>query len=84
MSHYCDIMADRPGKLGHNTGSCSIDTDSAMPIWQQARGVPLSHSETMYKQDMLSRNVISPMKSPWALPIVLVGKKDEFTRYCVN
>ena len=30
---------------------------------------------------MLSRGIISPSKSPWASPTVLMGKKDESTRF---
>ena len=57
-----------------------------MPIRQQARRVPLPRRETVRHllQDMLSRDVISPSKSPWASPIVLVGKKDGSTRFCVD
>ena len=87
MSHYTDIMADSPDKLGR-TGVLQhrIDTGSAMPIRQQARRVPLPRRETVRHllQDMLSRDVISPSKSPWASPIVLVGKKDGSTRFCVD
>ena len=87
LSHYSDIMADSPNKLGR-TGVLQhhIATGSAAPIRQQARRVPLPRRETVHKllQDMLSRDIISPSKSPWASPIVLVGKKDESTRFCVD
>ena len=87
LSHYSDIMADSPNKLGR-TGVLQhhIDTGTAAPIRQQARRVPLPSRETIHTllQDMLSRDIISPSKSPWASPIVLVGKKDGSTRFCVD
>ena len=35
-------------------------------------------------KEMLDSNVIQPSKSPWASPIVLVGKKDGSIRFCVD
>ena len=63
-----------------------IDTNGAQPIRQQARRVPLPHREKVHEllQDMLQKGVISPSKSPWASPIVLVKKKDGTTRFYVD
>ena len=54
-----------------------IDTNGAAPIQQQERRVPLLRQETVQTllQDMLDKGILSPLKSPWASPIVLVTNK---------
>ena len=63
-----------------------IDTGGAQPIRQQARRVPLPHRERVQEllKDMLQKGVISPSKSPWASPIVLVKNKYGTTQFCVD
>ena len=87
LSYYSDILAKTDDDLGRtNVLKHKIETGVAKPIRQQARRVPLPHREKVQEllQDMLRRNIISPSKSPWASPIVLVKKKDGTTRFCVD
>ena len=87
LSHYEEVLAKFPEDLGcTDVLSHRIETGDAKPIRQQARRVPLPHHGTVQEllKDMLKKQVISPSKSPWASPIVLVRKKDGTTRFCVD
>ena len=40
--------------------------------------------EMVQVQQMLASNIIFPSNSPWALPVVMVRKKDSSLRFCVD
>ena len=63
-----------------------IDTGTAEPIKQAPRRVPIHRKELVQEMidSMLKRNIITPCTGPWSSPIVLVGKKDRTTRFCVD
>ena len=64
----------------------SIDTGSHSPIRQPVRRTPFALRDMVDKlvQEMSDRDVIRPSQSPWASPIVLVKKKDNTLRFCVD
>ena len=87
FSHYSDVIADNPEDLGRTSVlQHHINTSTSPLIRQQARRVPLPRRNTVHQllQDMATKGVISPSKSPWASPIVLVKKKDGTTRFCID
>ena len=79
---YADVIANSDSTLGR-TGILrqSIDTGNATPICQQVRRMspPAKEKVRELLKDMTEKKLISPSKSPWASPIVLVQKKDGST-----
>ena len=87
VEDYQDVFALDPLKLGSTSvTSHSIDTGSQPPIKQAARRIPfvLRQKIDELTEQMLDTNVIRPLNSPWASPVVLVRKKDGTHRFCVD
>ena len=60
--------------------------EGTVPIRQPARRFPFwKQSEAKdIVQDLRERDLIEPSTSPWASPVVMVRKKDNSTRLCVD
>ena len=88
FSHYSDVIAGNPEDLGLTSVlQHHINTGTSPQIRQRARRVPLpcrNYTVCQLLQDMATKGVISPSKSPWASPIVLVKKKDGTTHFCIE
>ncbi|XP_033761565.1 uncharacterized protein LOC117343329 [Pecten maximus] len=63
-----------------------IKTGDAQPIKQPWRKVPAHMTGEVDKhvEDMLQKKVIEPSTGPWSSGIVLIQKKDQTTRFCVD
>ena len=86
LTKYVHIFADNPNDLGRtNVLSHCIETTGS-PIRQGVRRVPLPQRENIKRllKEMQEKDIVTPSKSPWASPIVLVPKKDGTIRFCVD
>ena len=87
LSKYSDVFAQSDSDLGRtDLLEHAIDTQGHAPIFQRPYRVPEAQRKVIetHVKDMAHRGVIRPSKSPWSSPVVLVGKKDGSTRFCVD
>ena len=87
LLYYQNVFAMDDSDLGCTSQlQHHIDTGNAVPVRQPARQMsPYQREEVRtLLSDMQKRGVIQPSKSPWASPNVLLRKKDNTTRFCVD
>ena len=87
MEKHQDIFAKDSNDLGRtNVTQHSIETGDERPIHQNFYRVDPAKQEIIKKEieKMKESGVIRRSTSPWTSPVVLVGKKDGTTRFCVD
>ena len=87
LAENADIFAMSKSNLGHTTKlKHNIHTGTAFPIRQSVRRLPPQRRQEVQQllADMIENEVVQPSSSPWASPIVLVRKKDNSFRFCVD
>jgi hypothetical protein len=64
----------------------TVDLTSAVPVRKRCYDLPLASKQIVERevQSMLSQGIIEHSKSSYSSPVVLVGKKDGSTRFCVD
>lgn len=64
----------------------TIDTGSSGPTKQQPYLTPVVQRDQIAQliEQMQNKLIVKPSASPWASPVVVVPKKDESTRFCVD
>ena len=74
-------------KHGRAKGFCHrIWTGDQLPVHQRPYRIPPAYREQVTKelQEMLEEGVIEPSTSEWSSPIVIVKKKDQDIRLCID
>ena len=69
-----------------NVLQATFDTSNSQPIRQRPYKNPLAYEKDLEKEinDMLEAGIISPSSSAWSSPIVIVPKRDNTIRVCID
>lgn len=87
LAKHATVFAKSNDDMGRtNVATHKINTGDAAPVKQPPRRVALSlraEAEAEVKR-MLDIGIIRHSVSPWAAPVVLIRKKDQSVRYCID
>jgi hypothetical protein len=87
LSEYRDAFSKDDNDVGRTElVEHVIETGDARPVKQPPRRVPIAFQgeEKATIEKLLEQGTIRPSTSPWASPLVLVRKKDQTVRTCVD
>lgn len=87
IEHNIDLFAAKDSDLGCTTTTkMKIDTGNEPPIKLKSYKAPLNNRKIIDQAvgEMLDAGVIRRSRSPWSFPVVIVAKKDNTKRFCVD
>jgi transposase InsO family protein len=87
LNEFSDVFAFGDNEIGRTTVTRHhIITGNAQPIRQRMRRQPPAYQEIIknHVETLQKQGIITPAQSPWAANIVLVKKKDNSYRCCID
>jgi hypothetical protein len=84
---FKDIFSDDTEKVTQtDLVEHHIDVGDSKPIKVPPRTVPLAQKHIIEEEvhKMLEKDIIEPSSSAWAAPVVLIKKKDNSIRFCLD
>ena len=84
LHRFKGVLRDKPGRT--SVTEHKINTKSSRPVRQAPYRIPYAYRAAVDQElrDMMKEGVIEPSKSDWASPMVIVKKKDNSLRICVD
>ena len=84
LERYKDVWTDKPGLT--SLAEFEVRLTSSLPVKCKPYPLPHAKREVVKREidDMLAMGVIEPAQSAYGAPIVLVRKKDQTHRFCID
>ena len=86
INKYEDVFSSGPEDIGESSFTHRIELTTNEPVKKRAYRIPESQKQTVEAEvnKMLRMNVIQKSNSPYGAPVVLVKKKDDEVRFCID
>ena len=87
LCRYQHVWQEPEGSLGrYKLVKHSINVEGRGPLKDPPRRVPMAQREIVEKEldKMLKNDIIEPSSSPWSANLLLIRKKDNSIRFCVD
>jgi len=87
VRQFSDVFAYRKGDRGSTSlVKHTIEIDNCRPIKQRAYRQAFVERQKTTKiiDELIKDGIVEPSSSPWSSPVVLVKKKDDSLRFCVD
>ena len=84
LQEFPDVLSDKPGRT--TLAEHDIKLTSTSPVRTKPYPVPFTMRDTVCQEveKMLQLGIIEPSESPYSSPIVIVKKKDNTNRFCID
>ena len=87
LSEYIDILSSGPNDMGRtDIVEHHIDTGNAGSVKQAPPRLPYALKDNVDEEvkRLMEDGLVTPSKSPWASPIVILHRKDGTIRLCIE
>ena len=86
INEYQDVFSKGPEDIGESSFVHKIELTSVVPVKKKSYRTAEAHKKVVEEEltKMLRMEVVQKSQSPYGAPVVLIKKKDNSVRFCVD